>query len=171
MRRLADLIDLVTRLIGKAAIWLVLIVVFLQFFVVIFRYVFGVNSIEAQELITILHGLIFMMAAAYVLQIDKHVRVDVFYASLSMRGKAIVNMFGATFLLLPMALIIWTYSWPYVGESWLIFEGSPDASGLRVRYLQKSAILVFALLMGLQGISIILRRLVDIGIGRLKSGQ
>ena len=169
MQRLADLIDLVVRWIGSAVAWLVLSVVLLQFFVVIFRYVFGVNSIEAQELITILHGLIFMLAAAHVLQVDKHVRVDIFYASLSMRGKAIVNMFGAAFLLLPMALIIWDYSWPYVGESWLIFEGSPDARGLRVRYLQKSAILVFALLMGLQGLSIVLHRLLDIGIGRSKS--
>ncbi len=169
MQRLADLIDLVIRRIGSAVIWLVLIVVYLQFFVVVFRYVFGVNSIEAQESITILHGLIFMLAAAYVLQIDKHVRVDIFYASFSTRGKTITNMLGAVFLLLPMTLIIWNYSWPYVVESWSIFEGSPDASGLRVRYLQKSAILMLALLMGLQGISILLRGYMDVSAGRLKN--
>jgi TRAP-type mannitol/chloroaromatic compound transport system permease small subunit len=168
MQRLADQIDLVVLRIGNIAIWLVLLVVFLQFFVVVFRYVFGVNSIEVQELITILHGLIFMLAAAYVLQIDKHVRVDIFYANLSIWGKTVTNMLGATLLLLPMALIIWSYSWPYVAESWLILEGSPDASGLRVRYLQKSAILFFALTMGLQGISIALRGFVNIGASRPK---
>lgn len=162
MQSLADLIDLVIRRIGSAAIWLVLIVVFLQFFVVIFRYVFGVNYIEMQESITILHGLIFMIAAAYVLQIDKHVRVDIFYAGRSDWGKTIINMFGGIFLLIPMALIVWAYSWPYVIESWLIFEGSPDASGLQVRYIQKSAILLFAMLLGLQGISLLLRGFVSI---------
>lgn len=169
MQRLADLIDLVIRRIGSAVIWLVLIMVFLQFFVVIFRYVFGVNSIEAQESITILHGLIFMIAAAYVLQLDKHVRVDIFYADRSLRTKNAINMLGAILFLIPMAFIIWNYSWPYVGESWLIFEGSPDAGGLRVRYLQKSAILVFAALMALQGISILLRGLLGISAGRASS--
>lgn len=168
MQRLADLIDLVVRRIGNAVVWLVLIMVFLQFFVVVFRYVFGLNSIEIQESIIILHGLIFMIAAAYVLQIDKHVRVDIFYADRSSRTKTIINMLGAILFLIPMTLIIWNYSWPYVGESWSIFEGSADAGGLRVRYLQKSAILVFAALMALQGISILLRGLLGISTGHLR---
>ena len=161
MEKTTDLIDMVIRRIGSAVIWLVLITVFLQFFVVIFRYVFGINSIEAQETITILHGLIFMIAAAYVLQLDKHVRVDIFYAGCSVRTKSMINMLGALLFLMPMAFIIWYYSWPYVGESWQILEGSPD-TGLRVRYLQKSAILVFAALMGLQGISILLRGILNL---------
>lgn len=163
MKKTADLFDLIVRQIGATVIWLVLFVVFLQFFVVIFRYVFGVNSIELQETITILHGLIFMLAAAWVLQIDKHVRVDIFYAGLSKQGKIIVNVLGSIFLLLPMALVIGYFSWPYVAESWQIFEGSPDANGLRVRYLQKTAILIFALLMGLQSASLLLRTVLKFG--------
>ncbi len=169
MEKTAELIDLVIRRIGSAVNWLVLIMVFLQFFVVIFRYVFGVNSIEAQESITILHGLIFMIAAAYVLQLDKHVRVDIFFTDRSLLTKNVINMLGSILFLIPMSIIIWNYSWPYVGESWLIFEGSPDAGGLQVRYLQKSAILVFAALMGLQGISILLRGLLEIRAGRASS--
>ncbi len=168
MEKTADLIDFVIRRIGSAVIWLVLITVFLQFFVVIFRYVFGINSIEVQETITILHGLIFMIAAAYVLQIDRHVRVDIFYAGRSVSTKSMINMLGALLFLLPMAFIIWYYSWHYVGESWQILEGSPD-TGLQVRYLQKSAILVFAMLLGLQGISILLRGLLCISAGQKSS--
>jgi trk system potassium uptake protein TrkH len=63
MLRFADLIDLVISRIASATLWLVMLVVFLQFFVVIFRYVLGINSIEAQESISILHGLVFMIAA------------------------------------------------------------------------------------------------------------
>ena len=168
MQKIADLIDLVVRRIGGVAIWLVVFIVYLQFLVVIFRYVFGVNSIEAQETITILHGLVFMLAAAHVLQTNKHVRVDIFYAGLSPRAKTLVNMVGAILLLIPLSLVVWYYSWPYVGESWRILEGSPD-TGLRVRYLQKSAIMIFALLMGLQGVSIVLRGLLDTVTQRLKS--
>ena len=156
MIKTADIIDRIICRVGFVSIWLVLLMVILQFFIVVLRYVFGISFVEMQETVTIAHGLVFMLAAGWVLQQDKHVRVDIFYADSSQRTKTIINMFGAVLFLTPISLVIWCYSWAYVGESWSIFEGSPDTD-LRVRYLQKSAILVFALLMGLQGIAILLR--------------
>ncbi len=159
MQKIADLIDRTNGKIGQSVIWLVLLLVFLQFFVVVLRYVFGLNFIDLQEIITIAHGLIFMAAAGYVLQIDHHVRVDIFYAGFSARLRAMINMFGSLLFLIPAMVVIVYLALPYVGQSWLVLEGASDAEFLNVRYLQKSAILAFALLLGLQGLSIFLRGL------------
>lgn len=171
MRGLADLIDRVNRRIGRSVIWLVLLIVILQFFVVIFRYVFGLNSVDAQELIIITHGLIFMLAAGYVLQGDYHVRVDIFYERFSARTKAAINLGGSILLLMPMVLVIWIFSWPYVDQSWGIFEAAPDSEFLRARYLQKTAILVFAALLGIQGLSIFFRGLLAVSGDKAALGE
>lgn len=98
-----------------------------------------------------------MLAAAYTLKTDGHVRVDIFYRPASERTKAIVNLIGSALFLLPMCALIFYYSYPYVIESWRILEGSPEASGIKGRYLQKTAILYFAVLMALQGLAMIAR--------------
>jgi len=159
MRKALQLIDRVNRRAGLVASWLVLPVVIARFVAVALRYVFGVNFIEVQESITIMHGFLFMLAAAWVLQCDKHVRVDIFYHDASPRRKAQINLAGSLLFLLPVMAVIWFYAWPYVGESWAVFEGAPDAGFIRLRYLQKTAIPAFALMMALQGVSIILRSL------------
>ncbi len=167
MNRLAELIDKIVGRVGQTSIWLALILVLVQFFIVILRYVFGINFIEAQESVSIIHGIIFMLAAGWVLQLNKHVRVDIFYSNWSHRAKQVTDILGAILLLFPFALVIWFYSWPYVAESWSIFEGSSDTS-LRVIYLQKSVILIFAFLLGMQGVSILLRGLIG---GKKSAGE
>jgi len=157
--RFVKTVDLINRRVGRAVSWLVLGVVLLQFCVVVFRYLFGVNSAEVQEIITIMHGVVFMLAAAWVLQSDKHVRVDIFYHDAAPRNKMRVNIAGTLLFLLPTMVIILVYGFPYVAESWQVLEGSPEASGVRLRYLQKAAILVFALMMMMQGLSVLLHAL------------
>lgn len=159
MRKASQLIDLINRRVGQVASWFVLLVVFAQFVAVALRYVFGVNFIEVQESITIMHGFLFMLAAAWVLQCDKHVRVDIFYHNATPRRKAQINLAGSVLFLLPVMAVIWFYAWPYVGESWAVFEGAPDAGFIRLRFVQKTAILAFALMMAVQGVSVILRSL------------
>jgi TRAP-type mannitol/chloroaromatic compound transport system permease small subunit len=159
MRKASQLIDRINLRVGQAVAWLVLLVVLVQFVAVLLRYIFGVNFIEAQEMITIMHGLAFMLAAAWVLQNDKHVRVDIFYHDASPSNKAMINLAGSLLFLLPAMALIWFYAWPYVGESWRVFEGAPEAGFIRLRFLQKTAILAFALMMMMQGVSIILRSL------------
>ena len=44
------------------------------------RYALGIGSIRLQELVLYAHAGLFMLAAAWTLQIDGHVRVDIFYA-------------------------------------------------------------------------------------------
>ncbi|MGX1098511.1 TRAP transporter small permease subunit [Amorphus sp. MBR-141] len=153
MRALATVIDALNLWTGKILSWLALAIVVVQFVVVVMRYVFGVGSIQMQELIIYMHAFLFMLAAAYTLRVDGHVRIDIFYREASPRRKAWVNLLGCIFFLLPVCILIGWISWPYVSNSWAIFEGSRESSGIPGVFLLKTAIIVFAAQIGLQGIS------------------
>jgi len=133
--------------------------VVVQFAVVVARYVFGVGSLYAQESVVYMHGVLFMLAAAYTLSEDGHVRVDIFYRSASPRYKAWVDLLGSVFLLVPVSVVIVSGSWTYVANSWRILESSMEVSGIPGVFLLKTAIPVFGMLMGAQGLVIALRSL------------
>ncbi len=150
-------IDGFNRGIGKTFAWLAVIMVLTQFTVVLMRYIFGVGSIMMQESIVYMHSLLFMIGAGYTLLTNGHVRVDVFYREASARKKAMIDLFGVVFLLLPVCILIGENSWAYVAQSWSIFEGSKETSGIQGVFLLKSVILAFCILLGMQGIAMALR--------------
>jgi TRAP-type mannitol/chloroaromatic compound transport system permease small subunit len=153
MFRLAECLDRLSTAIGRGAAWLVLAVVLVQFAVVVLRYLFGAGSIRLQETVTYAHAFAFLLAAAWALKTGAHVRVDVFYRDASARRRALVDLLGTLFLLLPMmGLILWM-SVPYVARSWAIFEGSQETAGLPFVFLLKTVIPLFALLLILQGLA------------------
>lgn len=137
--------------IGRSVAWLVLAMVLLIFLVVVQRYVFNAGSIALQESVTYLHAMVFMLAAAWTLAEDGHVRVDIFYREASSRRKAWVNLLGSLVFLLPFALFMLLGSWDYVSDSWALYESSREAGGLPLVWLLKSLIPLFAVLLLLQG--------------------
>ena len=151
--RIADAIDRITAAVGRIAIWCSLYVVVAEFAVVVFRYALGFGSLRLQESVLYAHAGLFMLAAAWTLQTDGHVRVDIFYAHGTARARAAIDLFGALVFLLPFAAVLFALTLPYVERSWHIFEGSPQPSGLPFVYLLKTVILVFAALLGLQGVA------------------
>ena len=146
-----------TAVIGRAAAWLILIVVTLEFALVVARYLFSLGSIWASETVIYAHAALFLLAAAWTLETNGHVRVDIFYAEAKPRTKALVDLVGAVVFLLPFAAVLLWLSMPYAARSWAIFERSQEASGLPLVFLLKTLIAVFALLMGLQGAAQIIR--------------
>ncbi len=155
----AQRIDALNENIGKAVAWLALFMVIVQFIVVIMRYVFGIGSIFMQESIIYLHATVFMLGAGYTLLHNGHVRVDIFYREASPRRKAVVDILGVAIFLIPVCALIWWGSWPYVANSWRVFEGSRETSGIQAVFLLKTVILVFVVLVVLQGISLAIRSL------------
>src|SRR5580692_2325052 len=151
--QLADRIDQVIAAIGRGAMWLCLYMVLIEFAVVVMRYAFGIGSIKLQESVMYAHAALFMLAAAWTLQTDGHVRVDIFYAQANPRTKALIDLVGALVFLLPVTVVIGALSLPYVARSSAIFEGSRETSGLPFVYLLKTLIPLFALLLGLQGVA------------------
>ncbi|MEX0921176.1 MAG: TRAP transporter small permease subunit [Rhodovibrionaceae bacterium] len=155
----AKAIDMLNEFIGKWVAWLALLMVLVQFIVVLMRYVFGMGSIAMQESIIYMHGILFMLGAGYTLLHDGHVRVDIFYREASPRHKAKVDIFGVLAFLLPVCLLIWIYSWPYVQSAWRVYEGSKETSGIQGVFLLKTIVLVFCVLVALQGIALLIRSL------------
>lgn len=153
MTAVADRIDRVTSALGRAAAWLALVVVLLQFALVVARYLFGLGSVWLTETVIYAHAALFMLAAAWTLQVGGHVRVDIFYADASAHTKALIDLVGALFLLLPFMVVLIWLAIPYAARSWSILEHSQEASGLPVVFVFKTLIPLFALLMALQGIA------------------
>ena len=123
------------------------------FLIVILRKFFDIGWIWLQESVTWMHAMVFMLAASYTLNHDEHVRVDIFYTNFSSRKRALVNLCGSIFLLLPLcSFIVWS-SWDYVSESWRIKESSWQSGGIEYLYLLKSIIPFTAVLLALQGIT------------------
>ena len=150
-------IERANRALGQAAAWLALFLVLVQFALVLMRYVFGTGSLFMQESLIYAHAMLFMLAAAWTLADDRHVRVDIFYASASRRAKAAIDLFGVIFFLLPMCALLWWVGYPYVARSWEVLEGSRETSGIPAIFLLKTLILVFVVTLALQGLVLAVR--------------
>ncbi|MEO1889505.1 MAG: TRAP transporter small permease subunit [Cycloclasticus sp.] len=148
-----NFIDRTNQVISSAVSWLTALMVVTMFGIVVLRYGFNIGSIAAQESITYMHGLVFMLAIAHTLKINGHVRVDILYQRFGDRGKAWVNLLGSIFLLLPVGGFILAISWEYVATSWSYYEGSREAGGIDAVFLLKSLIPLMAGLLLLQGLS------------------
>lgn len=165
---IARLIDQFNIKIGRVIAWLTLVMVLLTFLIVGLRYVFDTGWIWLQESVNWMHAAVFMLAAAYTLARDEHVRVDIFYRDFSPRRKAIVDAVGVLLLLLPFSLfLIWT-SWEYVATSWEIRESSREAGGLVFPLvpLLKSFIPIMSIMLTLQGIGLLCRAIINISPAR-----
>lgn len=159
---ISDKISAVNKQIGSLVSWCSLFLVMLVFSLAVLRYVFKIGSIPMQELVLYFHGILFMFGASYTLADDEHVRVDVFYAKMSVRSKALVNLIGCLLFLLPFCGFIFWMSLDYVLLSWRIGESSSEAGGLPYLFLLKSLILVMPLLLALQGLAVVLSSLHDL---------
>ncbi len=157
MPRLADALDAVSRGIAGVVRWFALAMVLIQFGIVVGRYVFGVNSIAVQESVLYLHAALFMLGAGYTLLVDKHVRVDIFYARAGPAMRRRIDIFGHLALLIPSMLVLLYWSWPSVRNSWAILEGPISVGGIKAVFLMKSLIPAFCILLILQSLSCLLR--------------
>lgn len=140
---------------GRIVAWLMAPMVVGTFVIVVLRYVFDLGWIWMQESVVWTHAAVFMLAAAYTLKRDEHVRVDIFYRGMEDRHKACVDAGGTLLFLLPVCVFLAWTSWDYVSVSWEIREGSREAGGLPYPCvpLLKSLIPVTACLIALQGIA------------------
>jgi len=154
---LANAIDRLNRTVALVVRWLALIMVLVQFCIVIGRYVFGYNSIAAQESVLYMHATLFMLGAGFTLLVDKHVRVDVLFARLGDRAKRRIDIFGHLFLLIPSMTALLYWSWPSVRNSWKILEGPISVGGIEAVFLLKSLIPAFCILVLLQSLSLLVR--------------
>ncbi len=168
--RLSAAIDRANDRIGAAIQWLVLLMVVVGAFNALARYATRYTGISLSsnayfDLQWYMFSLIFLLGAAYGLNRDVHVRVDVLYSRLSIRGRAWIDLVGSVLFLLPFCVMMLWVSWPAVRNSWAVLEGSPDPGGLP-RYPIKTLILVSFFLLFLQGVSQAIKQIERIRTGR-----
>ncbi|MBT8079003.1 MAG: TRAP transporter small permease subunit [Gammaproteobacteria bacterium] len=154
----ASRIDSFSVALGRATAWLTLAMVLMTFVIVVLRYAFDIGVIWLQESVTWMHASVFMLGAAYTLQREEHVRVDVFYRSMPARRQALVNAIGVVIFIFPVCGFLFFESWSYVSASWTDQEVSRDAGGLPYPFipLLKSILLLMPLTVALQGVSLLL---------------
>ena len=157
MLTIANKLEAFIALTGRAVSWLSLLMVLVTFVVVVMRYLFDTGSIALQESIAYMHAVLFLVGAAWTLQQNAHVRVDMFYSRWTPRTQAWVDLFGTLLLLLPVMLFISVISWQYIVDSWQVHEGSREAGGLPGVFILKSFILVMTVLLLLQAVANLLK--------------
>lgn len=165
LRTLSARIDGLNDRIGAAIRWLALVMVLVGAYNALARYATRFTDVSLSsnaylDLQWYFFSLIFLLGAAYGLNHDVHVRVDVLYSALSRKARAWIDLAGSVLFLLPFSVLMLWVSWPAVRNSWSIKEVSPDPGGLP-RYPIKAVILVCFALLVLQAFSQIVKQ-VDI---------
>jgi len=154
---ISRLIDRVTEIIGKSVSWLILVAVLVSAGNAIIRKIFNMSSNAWLEAQWYLFGAAFMLAAAYTLSQNEHIRIDVVYGKFSRRTQHWIDLFGHVFFLMPFVLLMTYYLIPYVLMSVRSQEGSSSAGGLIV-WPAKAILLFGFVLLALQGVSEIIKK-------------
>lgn len=160
MRAIASLgrvLDAVSDTVGRVVMWLAALLVLVQFAVVVLRYGFSTSLIQMQESVIYLHATLFMLAIAYTMLHEGHVRVDILYAGWSPKRRAATDLAGVLLAVIPFCLLVLWTCWPFVAASWRIREGAIAYGGIPYQYLLKSLIPAMAGLLLLQALGHVCR--------------
>lgn len=155
--KIITIIDRINSAVGKCTAWLSGVLVLVVCYDVFTRYFLKKSSIAIFELEWHIFSILFLLAAAYTLKCDSHVRVDVFYSRFSPKVKAAINLIGSIIFLIPFCILIIWASKNFVLMSYNLMETSPDPGGLPYRYILKLMIPVGFSFILLQGVSLTLR--------------
>ena len=170
LRSIAARINALNRGLGSILRWLAVLMIFMGAYNAVARYLtrsvgVSLSSNALNEAQWYLFSLIFLLGAAYALEVDAHVRVDVLYGRLSTRARGWINLLGTVFFLIPFCVLMLWVSYPTVRNSWAIREVSPDPGGLP-RWPIKAVILVAFVLLLLQAFSQLIKSIDAIrGVG------
>ena len=151
MNALVSFVNTLNTVLGRIAIWCAVLMVVVQFFVVLFRYVFSISETWVQESIIYAFSVMFLLSSALAYAKDLHVRIDILSSTMTERSRALVEMLGILLLLFPTCWVILYYSLDYVFQSWEVLEASQEADGLPFVYILKTLILIFPVQLALQG--------------------
>ncbi|MDZ4392445.1 TRAP transporter small permease subunit [Cypionkella sp.] len=155
---LSRFIDRGTEAIGKAVGWFILAAILLSAGNAVVRKVFNTSSNALLEMQWYLYGAAFLLAAAYTLRQNEHIRIDIVYGALSRRTQHWIDLFGHVFFLMPFAILMDVYFVSYVLQSYHSGETSNNAGGLTL-WPAKALLLAGMLLLTLQGISEIIKKI------------
>lgn len=155
---LSRVIDAVTAFIGRWIYWLILAAVLVSAGNAIIRKLFDISSNAWLELQWYLFGAVFMLAAAYTLQRNEHIRIDIVSNMLPQRARNWIDIVGHSLFLLPFCLLMILEIYPWVRNSITSSEMSGSAGGL-ILWPARICILIGFVLLFFQGISELIKRI------------
>ncbi|MFH1794522.1 MAG: TRAP transporter small permease subunit [Pseudomonadota bacterium] len=154
---LSRLIDRLNEFIGKWISWAIFAAVLVSATNAVIRKAFNMSSNAWLEMQWYLFGAAFLLAAAYTLKQNEHIRVDIVYGMFSRRTQHWIDLFGHVFFLMPFVLLMIYYFTPYFLLSYRSGEVSTNSGGLII-WPAKFLLLAGFALLGIQGISEIIKK-------------
>lgn len=151
-------IDALNTLVGKAVSWLILLAVVISAGNAVVRKVLSTSSNAWLELQWYLFGAVFLLAAAWTLICNEHIRIDVVSSRFPKRLRNWIEILGHTLFLLPFSILILVDSWPFFWKSYIQNEQSMNAGGLVVWPAKLLVVVGFGLLF-IQGLSELIKRI------------
>ena len=153
-----------TRTLGFA--WLSLLIIIAELSIVITRFVFSYEQAFMGDLVRYWYSALFLLASAYTLHDEGHVRVDVLYAGFRARTKGLSNTFGALLLGIPTCVVILGVGFngkqSIINSPVMNFEVTQTGGiGLYVKYQMAAFLGVFAATMLIQFISFLFEAVAD----------
>ena len=154
---IARSIDRITEAIGKSVMWLILAAILISATNAILRKAFNMSSNAWLELQWYLFGAAFLLASAYTLQQNEHIRIDIFYGSRSRRTQNWIDLFGHVFFLMPFVVLMSWLMVPYALQAFHSGQISTNAGGLII-WPARALLAAGFLLLVFQGISEIIKK-------------
>jgi len=171
MQRLLILVDKLSTFVGHAFSFLAVVLTLQITWEVFSRYVLGDPHAWAFDVMIMLYGTLFMMAGAYTLAKNGHVRGDVLYGFFRPRTQATIDLTLYILFFLPGVIALTYAGWTYAVESWSINEHSNVTADGPPIYPFKFVIPVAGAILLLQGLVEIVRCVICIRRGSWPSRE
>jgi TRAP-type mannitol/chloroaromatic compound transport system permease small subunit len=155
--RLSRLIDGLSGLVGKLAMWLILATTLISAGNAIIRKTVGISSNAWLEIQWYLFAAVFLLGAGYAFLKNAHVRIDFISSKFSDRTRNWIDIGGIIIFLFPLCYIMATLAWPVLAQAYVSGEVSTNAGGL-IRWPVYALIPLGFSLLALQGVSEIIKR-------------
>jgi TRAP-type mannitol/chloroaromatic compound transport system permease small subunit len=157
VQRFIFAIDHVSTWVGKAVSWLMLVLTIVVCVEVIKRYMFGMPTAWIFDAENMLYGTLFMMAGAYTLAQNAHVRGDFLYSSMRPRTQATLDLILYIVFFFPGIAALIYAGYDYASYSWHIHEHSNVTADGPPVYHFKTVIPIAGALVMLQGVAEVVR--------------
>jgi TRAP-type mannitol/chloroaromatic compound transport system permease small subunit len=151
MTRILHFIDSLSAWTGKAFAWCIMILTLSTCYEVFVRYVLNAPTVWAFDMSVQMYGALFMMAGAYALSQDAHVRGDVVYRLMPIKVQASIDLILYILFLAPGALALIYYGAGFAADSWRYNEVSWSSPARIQIYFFKTLIPIAGALVLLQG--------------------
>ena len=158
-------VDRITAWVGKAFAWCIMIMTFGVGYEVFVRYVLRDPTSWAFDLSYMMYGALFMMAGAYTLSRDGHVRGDVFYRLWKPKTQALVECILYFIFFFPGVIALILAGWKYAGRSWRFLEVSVMSPANVPIFQFKTIIPIAGALLLIQGIAQVCRCIICMRTG------